>query len=409
MEQHKNTTNNQTPARRNRGGKARGRKNYASEGDALTEMPTPASFPATPTKSNRNSPAPASQPAHMAKSTNRKNIKKPHPSNVSTTPSDIKPSQRTPPPSASIGLSSAAFASSSSFHSPAPDTLPRPTFSAKFTKSQSFAASEERVLMRTRSESVVLQPSKEPSPPASDPECLSPSPHHPPSLVPNQSHDSPLEFLFQAERAKKERLRRANSANTTAEVDGPLSAPAGSRFSQSQGLNDNPIPLKLPIRSAQRGVSDHSDMATPNTRPGAFAMPIHERIQAAGPHAQQPLPQRGPDHTAQHRQYLPTPPQLDKSEQMKRLLGITASPSTGSAASTAQGPPGAAPSGFSVSAPSNINAQATGDPVGVASSDRKNLLENTLRQALNLPWSISSGLDGNNSPKSNPGRVPGQL
>lgn len=410
MEQNNYNNNKQTNARRGRGGKSRSRKNYASEGDALAEMPTPASFPATPMKSNTGSPAPGTQPAN-SKSTTKKNNRKPRPNNVSTSPGPFKASQRTPPPSASATVSSVAFASSSSFHSPAPDTLPRPAFS-KITRSQAFASADGETFVRARSESVVVQSAKEPSPPASD--CESPTPAHPALLVQNDVHESPLEFLFQAKRAEKESLRRANSANATANLDGPFSAPPGSRHPSAPALDDNPIPLKLPSRPAQRGVSDNTGISEPGMRPGAFVMPIHARVQAAGSparsHMLQPSPQSRQNHAAQQHPHLATPPQLDKSEQMKRLLGIGGSTPSKPATATLQAHPNASAPALSNNVPPS-NAQTNGhlaagsSPGGV---DRKNHVENALRQALKLPWSISSGFDGNHSPQPQPSRFPGQ-
>lgn len=408
MEQN-NHSNKQTPARRGRGGKSRGRKNYASEGDALTEMPTPASFPATPMKSINGSPAPGTQPAN-SKSTTKKNNRKPRPNNVSTSPGPTKANQRTPPPSASATVSSVAFASSSSFHSPAPDTLPRPAFS-KITRSQTFASADGETFVRARSESVVVQSAKEPSPPASD--CESPTPAQPALLVRNDTHESPLEFLFQAKLAEKERLRRANSANATADVDGPFSAPPGFRHPSAPGLDDNPIPLKFPSRPAQRGVSDNTGTTERGVWPGNFAMPVHERIQAAGParsHLLQPSPQSRQNHAAQEHPHLATPPQLDKSEQMKRLLGIGGSTPTKPATASLQAHHNtSAPALLSNAPPSNAQTSgrlAAGSSPGGA--DRKNHVENALRQALKLPWSVSSGFDGNHSPQPQAGRFPGQ-
>lgn len=411
MEQSNSTNNKQTPARRGRGGgRSRGRKTYASEGDALTDMPTPIGFPTTPMKSNNASPAPGSQLANP-KSTTKKSNRKSRPNNVSTSPRPAKSSQRTPPQSASATVSTVAFASSSSFHSPAPGALPRPGFS-KVTRSQVFSTSGGQTLVRARSESVVVQSAKEPSPPASD--CESPSPPQPAGLAQNDSHDSPLEVLFQAQRAEQERLRRANSANAVAELNGPFSAPPDYRHLPNNGLDDKPIPLKLPSRPAQRGVSDNTGAAGRDARPAAFAMPIHERIQAVGPkgpYVKQP-PKQAQSQVTQQAHHLATPPQLDPSEQMKMLLGISGATPTKSQPAPPQGHTHASPSAFAnFVSPSNTQfSKVPGEGASPSgATDRKNHVENALRQALKLPWSISSGLDGNSSPQSQSGHYSGRF
>lgn len=389
-----NPNNRQTPARRGRGGGRanRGRKNYASEGDALTEMPTPASFPATPMKSNNGSPAPGSQPAN-AKSTTKKNNRKSRPNNVSTSPGPAQSNQRTPPPSASATVYTAAFASSSSFHSPAPGTLPRPSFS-KFNRSQSCATSTEATFMRVRSESAAVPQVKEPSPPASDAE----SPSRP--VLKTEHEASPLDFLFNAHRAEKEKLQRANSANNNAGFDGPFSAPPGSRNPSSPGVQDDPIPIKLPVRPAQRGVSDNTGVLGSASRRDVFALPIHERIQAARPAeygSRQSPAQRGqaqPPHTGQ----LATPPRLDRSEEMKRLLGISTPNPKPEPAPMPKHTSSPVTSSLSDASPSQVHLRGS-DLSNGGMDHRKMLAEDALRKALglNFPFSMGRGLDGNDS------------
>lgn len=432
-----NPNTKHTPARRGRGGgRNRGRKNYASEGDALTEMPTPASYPATPMKSNNASPAPASQQA-TSRSTNRKSQKKPRPSNVSVTPDPTAPSQRTPPPT-DAAHSLLPFASSSSFHSPAPNTLPRPAF-AKFTKSETFASTSEGLFSRIRAESVTVQGTKEASPPASD--CEPPSPSQQ-TANRAQKEVHPCDFLFEAE---KEKIRRANSANAASRLDGPFSAPPGPQYF---GLNDNPIPFALASRPAQRGVSDNTGAPASGVRPQAFTKPIHETFpparpsqlqhlspqprqpQTAQPYMQYHSPQVTPVQATQpymqhHSQAAPihstqdhhfaTPPQVDKSEQVKMMLGLSTTPSQQSASALTPGRANGLPRISSDSKPANyspLRAGPTGAPTGTSSpggglDNRKILAEDALRKVLglNLGLSMSNGLDGNRSPH---GRFPGQ-
>lgn len=406
-----------TPARRRRGGGQRqsGRKNYASEGDVLSEMPVPSGypssfptgFPATPSKSNTGSPAPGSHQANP-KSTSKKNGRKGRPDSLSTTPGLPRPGRGTPPQSASA--IEAAFAASKHFHaSPAPSTLPMPKFKLR------------------RSESAGLRPTQEQSPPASD--CETPSPSQPAILARSQTDDT-LSLLFNAHRAEQEKKQRqqdkaeqawrSQSANVTgAHEQGPFSAPSG--LHTSQGLhtfNDQPVPFRLPSRPAQRGAPANSSPPAPGARPEAFCVPLHERIRAAratGSHAQHahqlsPQPKQF-DQGQQLQQHLATPPLLDKSEQMKRLLGIgAATPSPKPAPppmqyhanpSTSLSPSAQSPSGHQ-NALNHI-----GHAAPAQTEDLKKRGEDALRQVLGLQLNnflpISTGLDGNSSPRPQPG------
>lgn len=422
-----------TPARRGRGGgRTRGRKNYASEGDVLTEMPTPASFPATPMKSNNASPAPASHQPN-SRSTNRKTQRKPtRQSHASDSPVPGAPSQRTPPPTDALPIV-LPYAGSSSFHSPAPNTLPRPAF-AKFTKSETFASTSEGRFSRVRAESVTVQGSKEPSPPPSDGEPPSPSQRVHKEL-------SPCDFLFEAE---KEKIRRANSANAASRLDGPFTAPPGP---QHFGLNDNPIPFALPSRPAHRGVSDNVGTTGSSPRPQAFGKPIHETFPPARPSQPQHLspqprplqanqqytqyhspqatpnqashlyvqhhsPQATPPHAVQNHHFA-TPPQVDKSEQVKMMLGLSTTASQHSSPAPTPGGANGMPTASSGSLPTSyahLRGGSTGPPMGTSSpgglDTRKILAEDALRKVLglNLSLSMSSGFDGNRSPH---GHYPG--
>lgn len=389
----------QTPARRGRGGGRgnRGRKNYASEGDALAEMPVPASFPTTPMKSNNASPVPGSQPPMSKSSTKRNNGKKARPNNVATSPAPAQLHQHTPPPSTSIPISSAAFASSSSFHSPAPGSLPRPSFT-KFSRSQSCANSNDDTLLRVRSDSAAAHLRKEPSP-TSDTE--SPSPPLPPNVAANHQQATPLDFLFDAHRADQEKLRRANSANATSNASGPFSTPTGSRHVPNPNLRDDPIPLNLPIRS----VEQRERNAPP---PQPFGMPLYDQARNAAPtkpYAQQ-LPVQSSQDTLNF--HVATPPSLDKSEEMKRLLGIGAPPPKPTFAPTQNSASAPAISSSNDFFPSQPHIHG-GDsrPNGV--DHRKVMAEDALRKALglNLPIAMGGGLDGNNNPQSHANRFSG--
>ncbi|ROW12400.1 hypothetical protein VMCG_00045 [Cytospora schulzeri] len=387
--------NKQTPARRRRNGKpATSRKNYASEGDVLTDMPFPADFPATPMKSNAASPAPGSQPPNSK--SNKKSTRRPRPNNVSTSPDPARPGRRTPPHSASVKISSAVAFAGANFHaSPAPASLPMPSFL--------------RMSSEMGPESAVVKgPAKEPSPPASDSE--SPSPLQQAAAAQVSRDESPLDLLFRADRAEKERARRATSANATTGVDGPFSPPSEETSDPNATHYNDPIPLRLPTRPAQRGVSNNSGTAGPGVRPDAFAMPIHERIRAARA-AEPRMQQRSPRHDqvqgGQRPQQLGNAPRLDEqSEAVKKLLGIGgAAPSPSSNSVPLQGRTNASgfnPSlgGGSRSSPQVNNGSANVQiPASGGADDWRFRGEHALRQALKLPFPVGGGLDGHSSPQ----------
>lgn len=379
--------NKQTPARRRRNNKQpSGRKNYASEGDILSSMPFPANYPATPLKSKNASPAPGSQATHpkSAKHSN-KSARPPH---VSTSPGPAKPGRRTPPHSANNKPGSTAFAGANFHASPAPGSLPMPSF------------------FRMRSESATVNGrTKEPSPPASD--CESPSPSQPATVPQVRRDESPLDLLFRADRAEKERACRTSSANAAA-ADGPFSPPSEGRPGRNANYPFDPIPLKLPLRPAQSGNSGSNGTAASGPRPEPFALPIHEKVKAAGPtenKTPQHIQQQG--QTQEAPQHLATPPRLDeRSEAVKRLLGISSgTPSASPVSSSTQRQnnyPGVLPfaTAASQSSPQLSNgASAVQNGSSVGPEDWKYRGENALRQALKLPFPIGAGLDSNSSPQ----------
>ena len=110
-------------------------RTYASEND-MADVPFPMDFsnghgtPQTPRKSASNSPAPNSQ-AGTQKSKSR-TANKPRPKQVSTSPGPAKNGRSTPPHSAVPKTgTSAAFAGATFHASPAPSSLPIPSFLAK--------------------------------------------------------------------------------------------------------------------------------------------------------------------------------------------------------------------------------------------------------------------------------------
>ncbi|KAG8161767.1 hypothetical protein KVR01_008754 [Diaporthe batatas] len=392
--------NKQTPARRRRPGKPpSGRKNYASEGDVLTSMPFPADYPATPLKSKNASPAPGSQATHPKSA--KHNNRSARPAHVSISPGPARPGRRTPPHSANNKAGSAAFAGANFHASPAPGSLPMPSF------------------FRMRSESATVNGrTKEPSPPASD--CDSPSPSQPATVPQVRRYQSPLDALdalFEADRAEKERACRTNSANAAA-ADGPFSPPSEGRTGRNGSYSFDPIPLKLPHRPAQGGKPGPNSTAASGPRPEPFALPMHEKLRAAGPaenKTSQHVQRQGQGQAQGTPQHLATPPRLDeRSEAVKRLLGIgTGTPAASPVSSSTQHQthyPGVLPFAAASHSSPQLSSGASGVQNGgsVGPEDWKYRGENALRQALKLPFPMGAGLDGNSSPQQQPGPSAGR-
>ncbi len=99
----------------------------------MTDVPFPMDFngkPHTPQKSASNSPAPNLQ--HSNQKTKPRNNNKHRPKNVSTSPNPAKQDRSTPPHAIAPKSASATAFAGATFHaSPAPSSLPIPSFLAK--------------------------------------------------------------------------------------------------------------------------------------------------------------------------------------------------------------------------------------------------------------------------------------
>jgi len=274
-------------------------------------MPSEALFPIelagpfTPQKSVSNSPAPSSQP-NQAKSKPR-NGNKARAKHASS-PGPAKQGRTTPPQTAAPkAIAAAAFAGATFHASPAPSSLPIPSFLSKALDSPSVQETDHI--------------SREPSPPATDSEAPTPQQRLLPREVPRQ--ESPLDIFFRADRAEKERARRASSAN----ILGPNPVP----FSPPNQIRSPAEPRTLPgglfgagsrrpafQRNPSSGIPTSELDGTPGDAVGpAFSKPYHDRIRAA----------RSNNNQAEPAQKSPPPPQhdqgaLDMSERLKRFLAI---------------------------------------------------------------------------------------
>ncbi len=265
--------------------------------------------PLTPRKSASNSPAPSSQ--HNQSKPKPRNGNKGRAKHASS-PGPAKQGRTTPPQAAPTKLVAdvaAAFAGATFHASPAPSSLPIPSFLAKALDSPSVQETDHA--------------SREPSPPATDSEAPTPQQRLLPREINRQ--ESPLDIFFRADRAEKERARRASSAN----ILGPNPVP----FSPPNQVRSPPEPKTLPgglfgasnrrpafPRNPSSGIPASELDGTPGDTVGpAFSKPYHDRIRAA--RSNNTTKQADPVQSS------PSPPQQDQgiqdlSEKLKRFLAI---------------------------------------------------------------------------------------
>ncbi|KAL2022294.1 hypothetical protein VTK56DRAFT_5692 [Thermocarpiscus australiensis] len=273
------------------------------------EVPFPIELasPFTPQKSASNSPAPSSSQPNQPKSKHTGGNKS-RPKQV-TSPGPPRQGRTTPPQTVPKPTAAPAAFAGATFHaSPAPSSLPIPSFLAKALDSPGLRDTD-RI-------------HREPSPPATDSEAPTPQNR---LLPPDDSREeSPLDIFFRADRAEKERARRASCANILSSSPGPLSAPAQIQpFSHAQ----SPLGLKSFTgrygaarrpgfyRDASNGISASELDGTPGGPIGpAFSTPYHDRIRAA----------RSEKQTNPGEKTAPPPEQasVDQSEKLKRFLAI---------------------------------------------------------------------------------------
>lgn len=268
--------------------------------------------PFTPQKSASNSPAPSSQP-HQSKSKAR-NGNKGRAKQVSS-PGPAKQGRTTPPQTTAIKpIAAAAFAGATFHASPAPDSLPIPSFLSRALDSPSVQETDRA--------------SREPSPPVTDSEAA-PTPQHRLLSTDNTGHESPLDIFFRADRAEKERARRASSANILGPKPVPFSPPSQVRSPTEPktlpggmyGANNR---RPFPQRNPSSGIPTSELDGVPSTVIGpALSKPFQERIREAQSSKKQPQQAYNP---------LPSPQDqaaMDMSERLKRFLAIPSNPSEG--------------------------------------------------------------------------------
>ncbi|KAL2124167.1 hypothetical protein VTJ04DRAFT_532 [Mycothermus thermophilus] len=341
MEQPTTQAQRNTPARRRqkRPVNSPARKNYASENDVPNEVTFPMELggPLTPRKSAANSPAPQSQSKSQSKprpprnnSNNNNNVN----GNVNGTgnghghgngngngnggrrgkqpasPAPVKQGRTTPPQSASSKpIAEAAFAGATFHASPAPSSLPIPSFLAKALDSPPSAAGANGRVLR------------EPSPPATDTEAV-PTPQHRLLAQAVDRQESPLDIFFRADREEKERARRASSANILGNSTLAFSPPSQVRSPAEPKTVPNGVGIAGNRRAGfQRTPSGGIPASELNGTPSDFigpalSKPYQERIREALNAKRQPNGAQQPPNLAQQESAM------DMTERLKRFLAI---------------------------------------------------------------------------------------
>ncbi|KAK3902039.1 hypothetical protein C8A05DRAFT_44449 [Staphylotrichum tortipilum] len=323
QQQQQQQPNKNTPARRRakRPVNSPARKTYASENDMPSEavFPIDLAGPFTPQKSSSNSPLPQSQPQHSKSKPRNGNKAR---AKQASSPGPVKQGRTTPPQTTApkpIAAHAPAFAGATFHASPAPSSLPIPSFLSK--------ALDSPVVHETD------RASREPSPPATDSEAPTPQQRFMSKEIARQ--ESPLDIFFRADRAEKERARRASSAN----ILGPGTVP----FSPPAQIRSPAEPKTLPgglfgagnrrpgfQRNPSSGIPASELNGTMGDSVGpAFSTPYQDRIRAArsGTKQSNPVQTTPPDSLPQD------PTTDDMSERLKRFLAI---PPTAQAAQQGQ-------------------------------------------------------------------------
>ncbi|KAI1338068.1 hypothetical protein F5Y15DRAFT_142088 [Xylariaceae sp. FL0016] len=286
----KNTPNRRRPAA---GRRNTPQKTYASENDIPNLRREQLGSPSTPQK--QDSGAIAARATSTAQKQRNKGNKNRH-KNGASSPGHAK-HDRDSPSFLSQDPSIPVFAGSTFHASPAPSALPIPSFLG-FTNGGSPAPKSNST------------PTQEPSPPSTDSEEATP----PPAEPVERNEDSPLDFFFRADRAEKERSRRASSANTGSLFAAPFSPPHESSkecFSLPRTSQNSLRRPDFSQRNSSSGIpEDELNGSTGQPFGPAFSTPYQERMRAA----------RSNQSTAQSTPVAARDQAYDPSEALKRYL-----------------------------------------------------------------------------------------
>ncbi|KAL2107559.1 hypothetical protein VUR80DRAFT_5038 [Thermomyces stellatus] len=181
-------------------------RNYASENDMSSAQPH---FPQTPQKSASSSPAPASAAGHQA-SSKRGGRDKTRPKNLPLSPDSARRTRQASHPASipKAGIAN-AFAGATFHASPAPSSLPIPSFLSKGAESPTVNnghSLDRPALSQTVGWTPIPTPSRASSAQTADASISTPSRASPSPAA----RDSPLELMFKADREEREQARRAS-------------------------------------------------------------------------------------------------------------------------------------------------------------------------------------------------------
>jgi hypothetical protein len=348
----------------------------------------PSTPPRTPRRDNRSASHNPNSNTNESGS-KQKPRKKNRPKNVMTSPA-VKGNDRNTPPltrAQSAGMPSAAkpittpstavYAGATFHASPAPSTLPIPSF---YSKSVPDSPGGLKGL-----KSVQESPSTKQS-------------QSPPLPEPNlgnqfQREESPLDFFFKADREEKARARSASSTNTAGAAAGPFQPPGASQNAQTPPAPNSQNRTRQGHTSKSSGsgmfAMELDGPYSPGTPYGpAFSTPYSERINAA---------RSGHNLTREDSQQP-----VDRSEALKAYLfsGHTLSPPVTNG--------GGAPGSPSPSSPSASIGTTTSPALSSRSQQNGHLLNHDAKGSNNRPRPSgrSSGLRQEVTPTKTPTRTP---
>lgn len=271
--------------------------------------------PQTPQKSATSSPAPAAgnQPS------SRRGRDKGPARNLPLSPDSARTTRQTSHPTSIPKAETAAAFAGATFHaSPAPSSLPLPSFLSKGVDSPSVhnGASPGRPASSQAAAASMPTPSRvSPSNaaeiPLPTPSRASPSP---------AARDSPLEFMFKADREEKEQARRASQAPTgqhkSADLVSSVSQSPTRRGTTQLGVSHSPSPTRYGRPAVDMQTPEFGHRFGKSIGP-SFSTPYQERIRAAkNNNPLHPHPPRG----GSWEPVSPPSDTIDRSEALKRYI-----------------------------------------------------------------------------------------
>ena len=339
-----------------------------------------ARLPQTPQKSASSSPAPASSVGRQP-SSKRGGRDKTRPRNLPLSPESVRTTRQTSHPASipKTGIAN-AFAGATFHASPAPSSLPLPSFLSKGAESPTVnnGDSLDRPVSLQEDGASIPTPSR-----ASSTQAVGASIPTPSRASPSPAaRDSPLEFMFKADREEKEQARRANLAHSSQHRN----TRSASSISQSP---TRPNTQSYEPHSPSPARYGRTDVGKPAPEFGghfgksigpSFSAPYQERILAARKSNAPSYPKGG-----NWEPISPAPDASHRSEALKRYLFGNANMEE---SATSRAPSEVSPV---PAAPAPAMATATHANRGENQDHRDEevvAMENNLRRLLNLDSSM---------------------